>query len=660
MRHVSTRWVLVVTAVALVGFVVTGQILGTGERTVEKVGLAAGIAVPFTVLGGLVLASKPRHVVGRLMVAAGLVAVVYLVALSWATLLPLAWLGRWLWWPSLGLVLLGLLFFPDGRLPSRRWRPVAAVVVAGTVAGTVLLAVAAVDHLRTGTTVGGQPAPWAGRVITVFVIVAAATLAGSLGILAALGIRWRGADSDTRRQLMCLLPAGLLFLLGLVFDIYGFGGGWAVAAGAVPVGMAVAILRYRLYDVDLIVNRTIVWLLMTTLVVLAVAGFVWILTDVVAALTQGRAALLATGLMVVAFHPLHARVQHGVDHLLYGDRDDPYLVLERLGEVLPGTVDPTRVMPLVTGTIARSLHVPYVAVELDERDGPALAAEHGRPVARTESFDMVSHGMRIGRLLVGRRSSGSAFTRHECRLLRDVALQAAVAAEATRMNRELQASRERLVATREEERRRLRRDLHDGLGPTLAGMSMQLRAAQRALPRDGRVADILAALAGDLQSCTAEVRRLVDALRPPALDRGLESALRAECDRFAAGPLSVRCEIDGELEGLPAAVDVVALRVVAEALTNVARHSHAGSCRVAVHRDGVLRVEIVDDGVGIAGFDESGVGLISMRERAAELGGTCTVGAAPDGGTAVSLALPLTAVQRAVSVPASPTTARNA
>ncbi|MCA1671803.1 MAG: sensor histidine kinase, partial [Actinobacteria bacterium] len=216
----------------------------------------------------------------------------------------------------------------------------------------------------------------------------------------------------------------------------------------------------------------------------------------------------------------------------------------------------------------------------------------------------------------------------------------------------LQTSRERLVTAREEERRRLRRDLHDGLGPSLAGMSMQVRAARKLLPCDcdwdSRAAGILDALAADLKSCTAEVRRLVDELRPPALDRGLEAALRAECERFDGAGLSVHCEVEGSVEGLPAAVEVAAFRIVAEALTNMARHSRAQTCRVAVRGNSALRVEIVDDGIGIAPSARAGVGLHSMRERAAELGGDCTIGPAPVRGTSVRLELPLGPAQHAV------------
>jgi len=638
-----SRGLAIVIAVGSTVLLVFVGLLASGRGlNNDDIGLSTGIAVPFTVLGVLVLMSAPRHPVAWLMVAAGLFAAVDLVAVSWP---PLTWLEEWSWLPSLGLIFLALLLFPDGRLPSPRWRPVAAAIVTGTVVAMAGLAAAAVDQPDVITDLDGRLQPWAQGALYLAGAGMLLTLVGSLGALGSLWLRWRHADAELRRQLACLLPAGFLFPLGLVLETLVVDAAWALTATAVPLGMAVAILRYRLYDVDLVVNRTIVWCLMTALVVVAFVAIVRVLSDLLFDLQEGRAALLATGFIAVTFQPLHRKVQHGVDHLLYGDRDDPYLVIARLGEVLGRTVDPTAVMPLVTGTIARSLQVPYVAVELQERDGPVVVAEHGRPLNQTESFDMVSHGRQIGRLLVARRSTGSRFSRHECRLLQDAALQAAVAAEATRLNRDLHTSRERLVTAREEERRRLRRDLHDGVGPSLAGMSMQVRAARRSLPGDSRAAEILDTLAGDLKSCTVEVRQLVDELRPPALDRGLDAALHNECRRFDANGLAVSCEVEGSLEGLPAAVEVAAFRIVAEALTNVTRHSRALTCHVAVHRNGTLRVQIVDDGVGIASSARTGVGLSSMRERAAELGGDCTIGPAPGRGTSVQVELPLGSAQ---------------
>ncbi|MGH3912131.1 MAG: GAF domain-containing sensor histidine kinase [Pseudonocardiaceae bacterium] len=651
------QFAIAVAATLGVAVIIVGQWTGGSSVRDDTSTVILGLAVPFAVLGWLVLMSIPRHPVGRLMTAAGLSGGVYLVAASWPAWLPLAWLSQWGWWPSTGLIILAILLFPDGAVPSPRWRPVAGVILAGTAIATITFAVGAFDQPRAFLTDYQTPlAPWAQLLFMIGVGAVLLTLIGALGALGSLWYRWRHADADLRRQLACLLPGAIVFPVGYALNFTEFHGTWAIvgtwaiaAAIAIPLGMTVAILRYRLYDVDLIVNRTIVWLLMTALVLVGFVAIVIILSNVLSLLPRETSSLMAIGLVVVTFQPLHRKVQRGVDRLLYGDRDDPYLVIARLGEVLGRTVDPTAVMPLVTGTIAQSLQVPYVAVELQEHDGPVLVAEHGRPLNMTESFDMVSHGKHIGRLIIARRSTGSRFSRHERRLLRDAALQASVAAEATRLNRDLQTSRERLVTAREEERRRLRRDLHDGLGPSLAGMSMQVRAARKLLPPtdDSRAASILDALATDLKSCTTEVRQLVDELRPPALDRGLDAALHTECRRFNADGLSVRCEVDGSLEGLPAAVEVATFRIVAEALTNVARHSQATICHVRVRRNGALYVEIIDDGIGITSSARAGVGLNSMRERAAELGGDCQIGPAPGGGTSVRLELPFGPVQYA-------------
>jgi signal transduction histidine kinase len=472
---------------------------------------------------------------------------------------------------------------------------------------------------------------------------AALTVAGMVGVVAALWARWRRAQGETRQQLACLLPAGILLVLGLVVTALGLEGAWLGTAVVVPVAMTVAILRYRLYRLDVVVNRAVVWLLMTLLVIAGFVAIVAALRTVFADVGDSNASLVATGLVAVTFEPLRRRVQRGVNQMLYGDRDDPYKVIADLGDLLGRTVDPNAVLPRLAETIVASLRVPYVAVEASGPDGVRLLAEHGTGGTTIEAFDMVAHGERVGRLLVATRSPHGRFTPRECELLTNVALHAAVAAEATRLTRDLQDSRERLVMAREEERRRLRRDLHDGLGPALVGMSMQVEAAHRLVGPDHRAAAILDMLAQDLRGCTVEVRQVVDQLRPPALDTGLAAALRAECHRFTTPALRVQADVDGELDGLPAAVEVAAYRIVGEALTNVNRHAQAHSCQVRVRRDRSLVIDIVDDGIGIDAPRRHGVGLASMRERAAELGGSCDIARAANSGTAIRVRIPVTA-----------------
>ncbi|HEX6686280.1 MAG TPA: histidine kinase [Candidatus Limnocylindrales bacterium] len=633
------------TAIAVTALVVAGNLASAG--------LVSGYAIAFTapmvayaVMGALVLAVSPGHLMGRLMVAAGAAAIVALLGISWTVWLPAAWLSQWAWWPPFGLITLALLVFPDGHLPSPRWRPVAALIASGTAAATVALAVAALDHPRDLVITGAinEITPRAQLLIRVAAIGALLTVVGLLAVLWALWLRWRRAEGDTRQQLACLFPAAILFGLGLfVLDPLGVPQAFVVIAVALPLGMCVAVVRYRLYGLDQVVNRTIVWLLMTVMVIVVFISIVTLLRDVVLGATASTASLVATGLIAVTFEPLRQRVQRGVNRLVYGERDDPYLVISRLGELLERTVEPNAVLPRLTETIARSLRVPYVGVEIERNGNTRLVAEHGHATTSVDTFGMIAHGERLGRLIVANRSAGSRFSRRERRLLDDLAVQAAVAVEATRLVRDLQNSREQLVMAREEERRRARRDLHDGLGPTMAGMSMQVRAALKLVGGDPKAGGILTALAEDLQACTDEVRRMVDQLRPPALDAGLAAALRTECRRFTSPTLSVQLRASGTLDGLPAAVEVAAYRVVAEALTNVARHAQARSCLVSVSRQRMLSLEIVDDGVGIAAPALRGVGLDSMRDRAEELGGTCVITEADPRGTTVRVSLPLPA-----------------
>jgi signal transduction histidine kinase len=255
-------------------------------------------------------------------------------------------------------------------------------------------------------------------------------------------------------------------------------------------------------------------------------------------------------------------------------------------------------------------------------------------------------------MLFGERARGEPFGKKDRRLLEDLARHIGAAAYAVRVTAELQRSREELVRTREEERRRLRRDLHDGLGPTLAAGILQLQVALDLIRTDPDAAErILSRLAFEAKRVVEDIRRLVEALRPPALDQlGLVCAIQERASHFGrprrdeahSGTLQVKVEADGDLQGLPAAVEVAAYRIVCEALNNASRHGGASVCSVRLSLWGeALGVEVLDDGRGLAADYRGGVGLASMRERAAELGGTCVIASAPSGGTVVRARLPL-------------------
>ena len=366
-------------------------------------------------------------------------------------------------------------------------------------------------------------------------------------------------------------------------------------------------------------------------------------------------AMLATGLVAVLFQPLRSRLQRGANRLLYGDRDDPYAALARLGRHLEETFAPDAILPSVVQTVAEALRVPYAAITLHQEGDLVPAAVAGTPVTGALRLPLRYGSEPVGELVIGPRSPGEAFSPADRRLLEDLARQVGVAAHAARLTADLRRSRERVVTAREEERRRLRRDLHDGLGPALASQTLKAGVARALLAQDPAAAEhLLAELETDIDAALTDIRRLVYDLRPPALDQlGLVGAIRESAARYQAhrpnqvgGPLPLRIVVEGpdSLPPLPAAVEVAAYRIVQEALTNVARHAQARSCRITFAlRDGAFQVQVTDDGIGLPSVHRAGVGLASMAERAAELGGTCRVEALSGGGTRVSASLPLPA-----------------
>jgi signal transduction histidine kinase len=351
------------------------------------------------------------------------------------------------------------------------------------------------------------------------------------------------------------------------------------------------------------------------------------------------------------YAPLRHRLWDRVRRSTQGERHDPYRVVSRLAERLETSDAPEQQLLEVARAVGRAFRSPYVGVEVLQADGGRMLAELGTAPGRVEAMSIAYRGEEIGRLLLPsgpRRALRPADTR----LLADVVRQAAAAARAAQLADELQASRERLVTAVEDERRRLRNELHDGLGPSLAAVASRIDTARLVGSRQPEDADrILGQARSELTGMLTEVRRLVYGLRPPALDDlGLVGAIRQQVDRISAPGLQVTVDVRDELPELPAAVEVAALRIVSESLTNVVRHSGATSCAVTLGSPpgGPLVVAIVDDGSGIDPGVAAGVGLVSLRERAAELGGRCTVTAAAGGGTSVRAELPLSGQTRLV------------
>lgn len=427
-----------------------------------------------------------------------------------------------------------------------------------------------------------------------------------------------------------------------------------VAAGlsAFPSGLfltlclAVAVLRYRLFDIDLIINRTLVYGALTACVV----GVYVLVVGGIGALFRTQSfvvSLLATGLVALLFHPLRERLQRFVNRLLYGERDEPYALLSKLSQQVEGTLVPEEVLPTILETITRALKLPYASVLFHYREGNAIIAEHGALSSQAVAFPLTYQGETFGEMRLGTRAADEAFSPAEARLLTTITQQVGVAAYAARQTVDLKRSRERLIAAREEERLRIRRDLHDGIGPTLAGLGLQASSLKHLLRNDpGAAEEAIDELKAELGRAAGEIRQLVHDLRPPSLDQlGLLEALKqlvetlsADGNGFAQPTISLELPAAADL---PAATEVALYRIVQEALTNAVKHARARHIVVRLRVDDAVSLTIRDDGLGLPDVPRAGVGLHSMRERAEELGGTFEIGSRAGQGAKVCASLPL-------------------
>jgi two-component system NarL family sensor kinase len=625
------------------------------QRAAASTGLATATALPGVLLAAasvVVLLTRPRDTVGQVLGAVALVwtvdgALDGWISYSLARDVPgtdfsywfVARVGAFL---LTGLVAL-LLLYPTGRLLAGRWRTVA---VGGTCASLALPVALLLEPVGSTELV---PFPWSDGAAEVMLRVAQVLTLGS--IVAAVGLVWvrhRQASATERTQLRWLLWAGIMCVLMVLAAVTLSVGGIVTAVlldaavAALAVSVTIGLVRPGLGDVDALVAWTL-----TTAVV---AAFV-VAVDL-AVLAAGTAllgerlderdvALVVLVLAVVVYGPLRSWLGGVVHRLLLGRRGDRYGAVSSLAARLETTGSVDEQLPALAGAVADTFKVAYVRVEVLTPDGGRLSAAHGTRPAEVQEIEIAYRDERIGRLALPVQGFRSMLSHRDQGLLVDLVRQAAVAIRARLLAGELQESRERLVIGREDDRRRIRRDLHDGLGPALGGVALRLQAAGNAIEADpARARDLVALARTEVGEALDDVRRLVHDLRPPALDDlGLEAAVRQQAERVRS---EVEVTVDAkDLAGLPAAVEVAAYRIVSEALTNVVRH--AGARRADVRLEAgtsALTVTVVDDGRGIAEDVTAGVGLLSLRERAEELGGRCEVRCPEGGGTTVHAVLP--------------------
>ncbi|HEY7174272.1 MAG TPA: histidine kinase [Micromonosporaceae bacterium] len=536
------------------------------------------------------------------------------------------------------------MIFPDGHLPGRRWRWLGWTLVAGLAATFIggafdthleddqLAAVHWTSPLPVPHVVNGLADACSALALVLMAVAAGGSIAG-------IAVRWRRGDALIRRQLVLLIAAAALPVIVIPSAFTAGWPSWIFAATVLPlpVAVTVAVLTGGVFDLATVANRSLVWGTLSIGIVgiyaLSIAG-----TGAFLGNTHARwLPWLGATLVAITFAPLRQALQNAANRITFGRWREPYAVLTGLGSRIEGADDTDRVLADVVTELGNTLGLQGVAL----RD-PAGVILAGAPNADPIAVPLIAYRTRTGELLY--TEPATPLRPADRRVLDDLAAQLALLMHARSLTETVRAARERLVLAREEERRRLRRDLHDGLGPALAGLMLKVDNARALVPDDPSGADHdLLLLRQDIQATVVDVRRLVEGLRPPAIDElGLGPALVQAISRLASrSGTTIRIDVDDPLPALPAAIEVAAYRIVAEAVTNVVRHAHAGACVVTVAmRDDVLVVDVGDDGDGLDRSTLSGNGLVTMRERAEELGGSFAV-RSDQTGTTVAVALPV-------------------
>jgi signal transduction histidine kinase len=659
-----TRTLGWVGRLAIVGLVIGGAIV-TATSPVGPSGLGF---IPYAGIGALLVMRRPQTSIGWILLGLGSCYALLSVPVSaraeqfadGTVGLPVALFAivhSGLGTTAFFLYAVLAMEFPSGRLPTGRWGRLgraglgAGLVTAATayVLPVIYVGFPASEQVRNPAALFPELGIW--RVITPATVpfpIIVLVIAGAVS----LGVRVRRARGAERQQLLWFAASAAVLTSAVVGGLVisylvpvSEGLAWIpaiLAFPSVPVAVGIAVMRYRLYEIDLIINRALVYGVLGVLVAAAYLVLAIGLGRLAGGEGSPATATLATVMAALVALAARQAVQRAINHLLYGRRGDPLAVIGSVARRLESAGTPEGLLSDVVGDLREALKLDAVAVYAV--DG-ALLAGTARP-DEGPRLSLSHQGELIGELRVW-TARGDELSPGDLRLLRDdLGPQLAVAIEAVRLKRDLQRARERLVAALEDERRRLRHDLHDGLGPTLTAITLRADAATNLLARDPvRARELLDELRGAAGDAIAEVRRLTHGLRPMALDElGLVGAIREQgigSDRAGMPGPEVQIDDGIELPPLPAAVEVAAYRIATEAITNAIRHAGAKHCRVRIVANTALEVEVTDDGRGWDGRLTPGVGIQSMRERAADLGGTLTIEPVPGGGTSVLARLPL-------------------
>jgi signal transduction histidine kinase len=632
----------------------------------------------FPIVGVVLASRRPENALGWILLAVGVFAFEPLSAYAKYAAqtgrpgvgLALA-LVSWTWVPVIGLsgVFL-LLLFPDGHLPSPRWRWFAWAVAMGMAIVSVGISVVPTTFADSGFPDVANPwAVGALRSMMPLVYLALATVpVGVIGGAVSLFVRWRHADPTERLQIRWLASAA-----AVVAAVYGVtmaatagassdwasGSDWAslmqtvaiATFGLLPIAIGVAVLKYRLYDLDLVVRKAVLIGLLAAFITVVYVGIVVGVGALVGATNSAALSALAAGVVAIAIQPLRAWARHVADRVVYGRRATPYEVLAEFGQRVGGTYATEDVLARLARILAEGVGAVQARVWL--QIGGDLRVVASWPEATREGDDLVEPVVdgeeRLGALSV-RMPPNDPIDPAKARLVADLAGQARLVLRNVRLTEELRArlddlkaAQKRLVAAQDLERRRLERNIHDGAQQQLVALGIKARLARSLTERDPEMAtQMLGQIESETQAALEDLRDLARGIYPPLLaDKGLVAALEAQARKVAL-PVAIHAAGVGRY---PQEAEAAAYFSCLEAMQNVAKYAGASHVEVSLaDGDGRLRFEVSDDGVG---FDPSttgyGTGLQGIADRLAALDGTLTVRSAPGAGTTLVCEIPVAA-----------------
>ena len=677
LQRIAWGTAVVTICILIISIVILFFVSNNANIILQANQVSSLVALVAPILGLLIVMRQPRNRVGWLIIVYGLLigirvwghTIYYYHGSQSTDYSALEYIFLWLTEPAnlatLPCLALLMLWFPNGQLPSHHWR---LLYVWLFLAFAVLFSSLFLPgpNWNGGAEAKGiiidNPYGWLPEnAITSYLGFPSFISLLLIIILAAISliVRYRSAGELVRLQLRWFVVGGfftvIFFLLPIHtiatpvphYEIFDYLSVLLGQAYMFPLYLAVgiAILRYRLYDIDLIVNRTLVYGGLSLLVIAIYVIVVGYLSFLFQTEANWGISLVATGIVALLFGRLRNWLQRGVNRLMYGQRDEPYQLLTHLGQQLETALDPTSAMCLAVETVAQALKLPYVAIRLQRGEEMQETAVYGTAQNEITPFPLVYAGQPIGELLVTARAPNEPLTTADQRLLTDLARQIGVTAHTHLLNTNLEQARLRLVTERGEARRQLGSDLHDGVGHQLVGLTRQLERARNITPDDPALAQQqLSEINQQLVALTKHVRHLAHQLYPPELELlGLVGAIEERAQTTAS--FQVRLDIERNLPNLPAEVETAVYYITLEALTNIEKHAQAQTCTIRLRltktsQPSRLQLEILDDGIGLPTNLNGGLGLLSMQARAAEVGGVCTIVNNESSGTAVILSIP--------------------